>query len=85
MENAITSEAAEFSEALNELKSSGYTYTFLKKNEFLYCAEKELNFRSYELTITEKFRYENRNEPSMNSVLYAVESAEYGLRGFLIN
>ncbi len=85
MSNAITSEAAAFSEALHELKSSGYLFSFIKKNEFLYCEEKEMNFRIYELTITEKFRYENKNEPSTNTVLYAVESPEYGLKGFLIN
>lgn len=73
-----------FEEALDELKRSGYTFNFIKKNEFLYCREKEMNFRSYELFITEKFRYENKNEPSKNSVLYAVESTEYGLKGFLV-
>ena len=72
-------------EALNELKNSGYIFNFIKKNEFLYCSEKEMNFRSYELTITEKFRYENKNEPYKNAVLYAVESSEYGLKGFLVN
>ena len=44
-----------------------------------------MNFRSYELNITEKYRYENKNEPSKNTVLYAVESPEYGLKGFLVN
>jgi hypothetical protein len=44
-----------------------------------------MNFRSHELTITEKFRYENKFEPGRNSVLYAIESPEYGLKGFLVN
>ncbi len=85
MLNTFIIKTAKLTEALNELKSSGYTYNFIKKNEFLYCSEKEMNFRSYELNITEKFRYENKNEPSENTVLYAVESPEYGLKGFLVN
>ena len=73
------------SEALDELKQSGYTCNFIKKNEFLFCTDREMNFRSYELKISEKFRYENKNEPSQNSVLYIVESPEYGLKGFLVS
>ncbi|MEP7165614.1 MAG: hypothetical protein ABI741_13015 [Ferruginibacter sp.] len=85
MLHTLTTETGTLTEALNELINSGYTFNFIKKNEFLYCSEKEMNFRSYELTITEKYRYENKNEPSKNSVLYAVESPEYGLKGFLVN
>lgn len=85
MQDIFTTESETFTEALDDLKKNGYTFNFIKKNEFLYCSEKEMNFRSYELTITEKYRYENRNEPSKNSVLYAVESPEYGLKGFLVN
>ena len=85
MSNILTTDSDTFTEALDELKKNGYTFNFIKKNEFLYCSEKEMNFRSYELTITEKYRYENKTEPSRNSVLYAVESPEYGLKGFLVN
>ncbi len=85
MLNTIILKTAKLTEALNELKNSGYIFNFIKKNEFLYCSEKEMNFRSYELNITEKFRYENKSEPSENTVLYAVESPEYGLKGFLVN
>lgn len=85
MLNTFTTGAGTLAEALNELISSGYTFNFIKRNEFLYCSEKEMNFRSYELNITEKYRFENKHEPSKNSVLYAVESAEYGLKGFLVN
>jgi hypothetical protein len=85
MLNTLIVKTAQLTEALDELKNSGYIFNFIKKNEFLYCSEKEMNFRSYELNITEKFRYENKNEPSENTVLYAVESPEYGLKGFLVN
>jgi len=71
--------------ALDDLQKNGYTCNFIKKDQFFYCCERGLNFRSYELNITEKFRYENKFEPSRNSVVYAIESPEYGLKGFLVN
>ncbi|MBS1742653.1 MAG: hypothetical protein JST81_06405 [Bacteroidetes bacterium] len=74
-----------FTEQLEILKNKGYNYRFIKKNDSLYCSEKDLNFRSYELSITEQFRYEDKREPSKNTVLYAIESTEYGLKGFLVN
>ena len=77
--------AVSFSEILENLKQQGYTYNFIKKHDSLYCSEKDLNFRSYELLIREHYRYEDKEEPSRNSVLYAIESEEYGLKGFLVN
>lgn len=74
-----------FKFALNDLLKNGYTYNFIKRDLFFYCCEKHMNFRSYELTIVEKCRYENKLEPGNNSVLYAIESPEYGLKGFLVN
>jgi hypothetical protein len=71
--------------AINNLQRDGYTYNFVKKDQWIFCSEKGLNFRSYELNITEKYRYENKYEPASNSVLYAIESPEYGLKGFLVN
>ncbi|HPH83901.1 MAG TPA: hypothetical protein PLC48_00525 [Ferruginibacter sp.] len=70
---------------LEDLLRNGYTCNFIKKNDYLYCYEKDMNFRSYELNITERFRYEDKSQPSNNSVLYAIESTEYGLKGFLVN
>jgi len=78
-------ENEKLSYALDVLQKNGYTYNFIKKDMFFFCCEKGLNFRSYELTITEKYRYENKFEPARNSVLYAIESHEYGLKGFLVN
>jgi len=74
-----------FDDALHNLQKKGYTYNFIKLNQYIYCTDKNLNFKSHELTITEKFRYENKFEPSLNNVLYAIEAPEYGLKGFLVN
>lgn len=71
--------------AIEDLQKDGYTCNFVKMNDYLYCTEREMNFRSHELNITERFRYENKIEPYRNSILYAIESPEYGLKGFLLH
>ncbi len=75
----------ELSEELEKFKSQGYTSSFIRKNDILYCIDRELNFRIYELVITEQYRFESKYEPFKNIVLYTVESAEYSLKGLLIN
>ena len=67
--------------ALEDLQKQGYTCKFYKNNDYLYCTERDMNFRSYELNISETFRYENKEEPFRNGILYAIESPEYGLKG----
>lgn len=74
-----------FDDALHTLQKKGYTYNFIKLNQYFYCTDKNLNFKTHELTIVEKFRYENKFNPSLNNVLYAIEAPEYGLKGFLVN
>lgn len=71
--------------ALEDLQKNGYTCSFIKNNDYIYCTEKDMNFRSYELNITEKFRFEDKQEPSRNSILYAIESPEFGVKGFLLH
>lgn len=83
MPDTLSKELNNYGEALNELKREGYHFHFIKKNEFLYCIEKEMHFRIYELEITEKFRFENKNEPSQNIVLYAVESLQFKIKGYV--
>ncbi|MEO6405619.1 MAG: hypothetical protein ABIY51_08815 [Ferruginibacter sp.] len=71
--------------ALEHLQNEGYTHHFIKKNNYFHCPEKDLNFKTHELEITEAYRYENRTEPEKNVVLYAIEASNYGLKGTLLN
>ena len=71
--------------ALDDLLKQGYTCKFYKNNDYLYCTERDMNFRSYELNISETFRYENKQEPFRNGILYAIEAPEYGVKGFLLH
>lgn len=71
--------------AMKDLQESGYTFHFIKNRDYFFCCETKMNFKGHELNITEMFRYENKNDPGKNGVIYAIESAEYGLKGVLVN
>jgi competence protein ComGF len=85
MINSFKAITGAFTETLNKLNNNGIPFNFIQKNEFLFCSEKAMNLRSYELIITEKYRYENKNKHSKKPVLYAVESLECALKDFFIN
>jgi hypothetical protein len=70
-------------EELGNLKRKGYQCKFILHNDSLYCPERDMNFRSHELLINEEYRFEDKNDPSRNTILFTIESSEYQLRGFL--
>lgn len=69
------------SEAQFFLQEMGYTDRFNLYNGYLHCIDKALNFRPHELEITEVY---SGNQDD-NAILYAIESAEHGLKGLLVN
>lgn len=71
--------------AMEDLRRHGYLLQFIKKDKYFHCLDKNLNFCTYELTIEEAYRYEDKHEPGHNKILYSIESASYGLKGILVN
>jgi len=82
--NASQYNYATVSQALNDLRSRGYTDEFDFKDEYLFCNEKGVKFNPQELKITEVYRFEGESDPEDSSVVYAIESAA-GLKGVLID
>ena len=71
--------------AIEHLEKEGYTHHFIKKDNYFHCPEKDLNFYTHELSITEAYRHENKTDPGKNAVLYVIEASNYGLKGTLLN
>lgn len=71
--------------ALEDLKSHGYLLRFIKRDKYFHCLDKDLNFCTHELNIEEAYRYEDKQQPGQNTVLYSIESASYGIKGILVN
>lgn len=72
-------------QVLNELKQRGYTHSFFKKNNFIYCKDPDFNFHTHELQIEEVFRGHAADNLLNGSVLYTVESVALGIKGLLLN
>jgi hypothetical protein len=72
------------SEALNGLKSKGYTYDFNLATENLECKELNLRLHPEDFVIDEVYRFEGASNPDDNSIVYAISSKD-GLKGTLVN
>ncbi len=71
-------------EAVNGLRSRGFTYDFNYENACLFCDKISERFSSKDLRITEYYRFEGMSDPEDSSVIYAIESKD-GHKGILID
>lgn len=70
-------------DALNDLKSRGYTFDFKLQFDCLECAETgKLDPNQFE--ITEVYRFEGMTNPDDSAVLYAIEGKQ-GEKGTLVD
>jgi hypothetical protein len=72
------------SEAINDLKASGYTLDLNLKSHFLECDSKKVRLHPEDFKIDKSFRFEGMSNPDDNSILYAISSTQ-GLRGLLVD
>ncbi len=72
------------SQAVEDLKSRGYTYDFHYADACLFCDKISEKFTASDLTITEVYRFEGISDPDDNDVLYAIESKN-GHKGLMID
>ena len=72
------------SEAMNDLKTRGYTYEFDFKENNIYSNSHDKEFSADELKIVEVHRFEGMSNPGDNSILYAIYCAD-GSKGVLVD
>lgn len=70
------------SEAVNGLKSRGYTLDLNLAENCLVCNNDKFNISDFE--IAEIHRFEGDTDPSDEAIVYAIESKN-GLKGVLVN
>ncbi|MEO7445458.1 MAG: hypothetical protein ABIT96_10845 [Ferruginibacter sp.] len=75
----------DLAQALASLIRDGYNLTFIKKDAYIHCPERQMNFLPHELFIDEVYRFENKFAPQENTVVYIIEEKNYGLKGILRN
>jgi hypothetical protein len=71
-------------EALNDLKSRGYTNDFNLKQNAMYCEALNRFYDLTQLQLTETYRFEGDSDPGDAAILYALISRD-GVRGTFLN
>lgn len=71
-------------EAINDLKSKGYTQDFNLKEDKIYCPVLKMNYRPKEFKVVEKHRFEGMSSVDDNSILYAI-ATKSGVKGLLVD
>jgi len=73
---------ATVTEAINELRSLGYTLDFNLEENCLACGSEK--FDAHEFEIKEVYRYEGDTDPADEATVYGIESHN-GRKGILVN
>ncbi len=73
------------SEAMNALREEGYVEDFNLKQNCLECRDGKYKVFHNEFKIDNFFRFEGMSDPGDSSILYAISSEKYHLKGQLVN
>ncbi len=73
------------SQAIEALKKQGYTEDFNLKENCLECIAGKQELLPHEFEIDKSFRFDVDEDPSDQSVLYAISSPMHNLKGLLVN
>lgn len=80
MEPSVT-----LSETMNSLRKEGYVEDFNLKQNCLECRDGEFKVFADDFKVDKFFRFEGESNPSDSSILYAISSDKYNLKGVLVN
>ena len=72
-------------EAINGLRKEGYVEDFNLKAECLECRERQYKIFHDEFEIDKYFRFDVSSDAADQSIIYAISSEKYGLKGIMIN
>lgn len=75
------------SEAVNDLIKKGYTTDFLvhAEKECLICQADSMELSPDDFVIDEVYRFEGMTDPADESILFAISSPKYNVKGLVIN
>jgi hypothetical protein len=73
------------SEAVNDLQRRGYTDDLQVGGHCLVCNGRNVSLDPADFHIDEFHRFEGNSDPEDQSIVYAISSVRYGLKGLLVN
>ncbi len=72
------------STTMNRLKEEGYTYDFNLSGDCVICGS-ELRLYPDDFHIDKFYRFEGQTDPGDSSILYAISSQKFNIKGLLVN
>lgn len=72
-------------ETINDLRSKGYNEDFNLRQNCLECRNGHFKIFHDEFHIDQTFRFDVDTDPADQSILYAISSDKYNLKGVLVN
>lgn len=72
-------------DGINALRQQGYVEDFNLKQNCIECRNGQYKIFHNEFQIDKFFRFEGASDPDDSSILYAISSGKYKLKGVLIN
>ena len=73
------------SETISGLKNEGYTIDFNIREDCLVCHEAQVVLAPDEFEIDRVYRFEGATNPDDQSILYAISSKKFNVKGVLVN
>jgi len=73
------------SETINVLKKQGYILDFNMRRDRLICHQTQTILSPDDFEIDKVYRFEGESNPDDESILYAISSPKYSMKGLLVN
>lgn len=73
------------SETINELVKLGYKHDFNIKDDCIVCHKTNITLSPDEFQIDKVYRFEGDSDPEYQSILYAISSTKFDVKGTLVN
>lgn len=73
------------SETINGLVKLGYTHDFNIKDECIVCNRTNITLSPDDFQIDNVYRFEGDSDPEYQSILYAISSSKFDVKGTLVN
>jgi hypothetical protein len=73
------------SETINELTKLGYTQDFNIQDDHIMCLQTNSVFSPVDFQIDKVYRFEGDADPDYQSILYAISSIKFDIKGILVN
>ena len=84
-ENKLEENYGTLSESINELAKLGYTHDFNIKDDCIVCHNKNIELSPSDFQIDKVYRFEGASDPEYQSILYAISSIKFNVKGILVN